>query len=274
MSITSQPISPRTWAVALPIGLILLALILYLVHHHNTFFQDQQVRTITIGVIGIVVLVLANNAIIGGIGNIEVKYVIAFDTVIFIVLGLIALVSAAPNWGMAALCAGTCLFGGGIIGLLFGLPLGTEQVKDKTFQAQADARQQMDSVNLATAKAIASNAPEHAPSPEVVQAAQVARQKADAQVAGSNSRNLLSETADSLGKLLAGASLAKFGDLHAMFKSTAVTISGSISPGQTSPTLGGSLILYFGLIGFISGLLLPAYFMDKWQEGGSHNVVP
>jgi hypothetical protein len=94
MARDSQPISPLTWAIALPVGLAVLALALYLVHHHNPLFQDQQVTTLTIGIIGLLVLVAANNAIIRSNRNLEVKFVIAFDVVLFIVLGLIALISA------------------------------------------------------------------------------------------------------------------------------------------------------------------------------------
>ncbi|CAN5714516.1 hypothetical protein BH10ACI4_BH10ACI4_35490 [soil metagenome] len=268
MAEVRQPVRLLVWAIALPIAVAVLAFVFYLVHHHNALFQDQQIRTLIIGIIGLLMLVAANQAIIRSNRDIEVKFVIAFDVVLFIVLGMVALISAAPYWGMASLCAGTCLFGGGIIGLLFGLPLGSEQIQDKTVIAQSQARRKMDLINLATAKAVAANEPQQAPAPHVVQAAQIAREQADTQAAKNRGRNLLSETASSLGKLLAGASLAKFGDLFDKFKGAALTISRDINPGQNSLTLGGSLILYFGLIGFISGLLLPAYFMGKWQDGG------
>jgi hypothetical protein len=252
------------------IGLVVLSIILRLIHGNNSFFRDQQIKTVIAGLIGIAVLVGANDAIIRSTRKIEVQYVIAFDVVIFIVLGLIALISAAPYWGMACLCAGACLFGGGILGLLFGLPLGSETVKSQADRAQIDARKKLDSINLATANAITTKTPDSAPSQQAIQNAKSAMDKADIHVASSSRHNLLSETASTLSKILAGAGLAKFDRLLVMFKTASLTVTRCIlgNAGESCAVLGGALILYFGLIGFIAGLVLPAYFMDNWQQGG------
>jgi len=79
------------------------------------------------------------------------------------------------------------------------------------------------------------------------------------------SQTLLAQTASSLSKLLAGAGLARFHDLLTFFRYTSHEISQYIDPGMGSSTLGGALILYFTLLGFLSGLFLPAYFMKNWQ---------
>jgi hypothetical protein len=251
------------------IALVAFAFILRFVHHHNSLFHDQQVRTVIAGVMGIIVIVGAYHFTISSTQKLEVKYIIAFDVVFFIVAGLGALFSAATYWGTACLCAGSCLFGGGIIGLLFGLPLGSEAVKNQADQAQAAASKKIDTAKLATAVAVVDNVQPSAEAVQMVDDAKAAKERADLQAASSNRHNLLSDTASSLSKVLAGAGLAKYQDLLSLFKTTSATVTASITGGEgPGSVLGGALILYFGLAGFIAGLVLPAYFMANWQAGG------
>ena len=260
---------PVTVTLMTIVGLVALAVIMWLVHHHNNLFRDQQIRTLLAGVLGIIVLVCAYDVIIRSTQNLQVKYVIAFDVVFFIVAGLGALISAATHWGTASLCAGACLLGGGIIGLLFGLPLGSEAVKNQADQAQAEASRKIDTAKLATATAAVDSTQPSAQAAQMVDEAKAAKDQADLQAATSNRHNLLSDTASSLSKILAGAGLAKYQDLLALFKTTAAAITTCITAGDApGSVLGGALILYFGLVGFISGLVLPAYFMVNWQAGG------
>jgi hypothetical protein len=255
-------------------ALVAFAFILKFVHHHNSLFRDQQVRTLLAGALGIIVIVGAYHFTISRAQKLEVKYVIAMDVVFFIVAGFGALISSATYWGTACLCAGACLFGGGIIGLLFGLPLGSEAVKNQADQAQAEASKKIDAAKLATAVAAADNVQPSAQAVQVVDDAKAAKARADLQAASSNRHNLLSDTASSLSKILAGAGLAKYQDLLNLFKSTSVTVTACITGGDgPGSVLGGALILYFGLAGFISGLVLPAYFMVNWQAGGGNDVT-
>ena len=49
-----------------------------------------------------------------------VRYVIAYNSVMFIVVGLTALVLLCPMWEIPFLISGACLLVGGFFGLLFG----------------------------------------------------------------------------------------------------------------------------------------------------------
>src|SRR6201995_5720840 len=51
-----------------------------------------------------------------------VRFVIAFDSVVFIVVGLAAAVLVCSRWEVALLLSGSCLLVGGFFGLLFGYP--------------------------------------------------------------------------------------------------------------------------------------------------------
>src|SRR5436305_933174 len=83
----------------------------------------------------------------------------------------------------------------------------------------------------------------------------------DQQAADSSRHNLLSDTASSVSRILAGAGLAKYQDLLTLFETTYATVTTAITGGEgPASVLGGALILYFGLAGFIAGLVLPAYF--------------
>jgi len=175
-------------------------------------------------------------------------------------------VPAAYYWSTACLCAGACLLGGGILGLLFGMPLGNEVKNDDVAKATVAAQK----AASAATKETDSDAKK-----ALIAKADAAQSHADQNAAGSNSRNLLSSTASSLSKLLAGAGLAKYSTLFILFKTTSwnITRAVNVCPGNCdtwppNSVLGGAIILYFGLLGFIAGLFLPAYFMRGWQDGG------
>ena len=93
-------------------------------------------------------------------------------------------------------------------------------------------------------------------------------------------KNLLEDTASSLSKLLTGASLVKVASIYHFFQKTSWTVGyyltdgnlrseGTVHPQYASANiavLGGALILYFLMLGFLSGLFLPAYFMKGWDN--------
>lgn len=92
-------------------------------------------------------------------------------------------------------------------------------------------------------------------------------------------RNLLEDTASSLSKLLTGASLVKIGDLYRFFQATSWKVGYYLTDGNLYASganrqyvsaniavMGGALILYFLILGFLSGLFLPAYFMKGWDD--------
>lgn len=187
--------------------------------------------------------------------------VIAFDVVIFIVVGLVLVVGAAFRWEAACLCAGACLIGGGIVGLLFGMPLGNAQVTTSSPILNEAAK--TDESNIDPKNLVNTNVATAAPANKI--AGDMMARKLKAAQERVASQTLLAQTASSLSKLLAGAGLARFHDLLTFFRYTSHEISQYIDPGMGSSTLGGALILYFTLLGFLSGLFLPAYFMKNWQ---------
>ncbi len=52
---------------------------------------------------------------------------VAFNAVIFIVLGFAAIIAATPRWVVGSFWAGTCLLAGGFVGMLFGIPLHVDK---------------------------------------------------------------------------------------------------------------------------------------------------
>lgn len=257
------------WAIPLSIiAVVIIVSSAYALHHHNNFFHDPQIRTVACSLGAVLAMIGAFNGIITSSKKHAIQYVIAFDVVLALVLGFVTLIPAAYYWGTACLSAGACVFGGGILGLLFGMPLGNESKNDELNQAKITAQRAKDSADKAPdAQKLAFTA-----------TATEAQKKVDRLSADSGSRNLLSNSASALNKVLAGAGLVKAKSLFLLFKTTSWNITLAVNFSSSDPSigkptnsvLGGAIILYFGLLGFISGLFLPAYFMRGWQDGGSH----
>lgn len=266
----------------------------------------------------------------------QIPYVIAFDTTLFLLLGMVLAVTASREWATACLCAGACLLGGGFLGLLFGVPYGrttadlmaTGSVVSPNANGGGSGKAgKADSSGAGSPPAVPGSGPqgagaEEAPAgsaasagapgtapkisvpnphaPEVVPPAgsaagspahgapggqgtktppSPAQAQTPAAYAAATGRNLLEDTASSLSKLLTGASLVKIGSIYEFFQKTSWKIGyyltdGNVHAGTTGAqqyvssniaVLGGGLILYFLLLGFLSGLFLPAYFMKGWE---------
>jgi hypothetical protein len=111
---------------------------------------------------------------------------------------------------------------GGFFGLLFGYPQGVAQ-QIKTVQA-GEANQQ----------------------------------------APNRDKTLLADSAATLGKVITGFTLAKLGTVSTEFENLCKTI-GPVLGAQdavAAQVLAGVIVAYFLATGFLSGLLLPSYFMS------------
>jgi hypothetical protein len=151
-----------------------------------------------------------------------VRFVIAFDTVVFIAVGLAAAVLACNHWEIALLLSGACLLLGGFVGLLFGYPQGVaEQNKQQLVQGQGNAQ---------------------APS----------RDKTLLAESAATLGKLI--TGFTLAKL--GDASQKYSDLcHAIGPALGVDAA-------TNSIVAGVIMAYFLATGFLAGLLLPSYFMS------------
>jgi hypothetical protein len=158
-------------------------------------------------------------------GDSSVRFVIVFDALVFTLVGLATAVSAAPGWEIALLLCGSCLLVGAFFGLLFGYPQGVAQS--------------------------ATHPPVSQPRQEVPAAPQTTPQK-----------NLIAESASTLGKVIAGFTLAKSGVLIDHFHHVCNAVAPALGRPQGDVVLAGAIILYFFATGFFSGLLLPPYFMS------------
>jgi hypothetical protein len=178
----------------------------------------------------------------------SVRNAIAFDSIIFTLLGLATAVAAAPQWETALLLSGTCLLIGAFFGLLFGYPQGvaTSQPSHDTGPSDQTKQQgaplQQDTIQQKTPARTTQIPPQSMPQ-----------------------KNLIAESASTLGKVIAGFTLAKGGPLIQHFQRICHTVAPALchqSSGDGGIVLAGAIILYFFATGFFSGLLLPSYFMS------------
>ena len=179
-----------------------------------------------------IVFVLAGGLLIGAnrvffpkdsdrTGAQAIPYVIAFDCVTAIVVGMAATVLACNRWEVAFLLAGSCVLIGGFFGLLFGYPQGVAQ----------------------------QSAPSAAGDP---------KQPA------TPGKNLVADSAATLGKVITGFTLAKLNTVSKSFSTLCNTLGpalGGLDSAQ-SHVLAGVILAYFLATGFLCGLFLPTYFMS------------
>jgi hypothetical protein len=177
----------------------------------------------------------------------SVRNAIAFDSIIFTLLGLATAVAAAPQWETALLLSGTCLLIGAFFGLLFGYPQGvaTSQPSHDTGPSDQTKQQgaplQQDTIQQKTPARTTQIPPQSMPQ-----------------------KNLIAESASTLGKVIAGFTLAKAGPLIQHFQRICHTVAPALCHQSSDGgiVLAGAIILYFFATGFFSGLLLPSYFMS------------
>jgi hypothetical protein len=175
----------------------------------------------------------------------NVRFVIAFDIVIFIIVGLAATILACNHWEPSLLLAGSCLLIGGFFGLLFGYPQGVAQQATTPPAATPPTQGAGVPMPQATPPTQATGTPP------------------------THEKNLLADSAATLGKVITGFTLAKLGQFsvhysalcHTIGPSLGVPSSGAQATG-TDQVVAGLIIAYFLATGFFSGLLLPPYFMS------------
>jgi hypothetical protein len=231
----------------------------------------------------------------------SVRYAIAFDAVVFTIVGLAATVAAAPQWQMAFLLSGTCLLIGAFFGLLFGYPQGVAQTSAaqpshelRQPAEQTPAGNNPSAANPATAmdaaagngtttanSTAAENNAAEAGATEKPAATDNGATPANGTPAAADGaawsaagnrppqstpqKNLIAESASTLGKVIAGFTLAKADPLVHHFHQICNVVGPALGQ-QHSPDAGvvlaGAIMLYFFATGFFSGLLLPTYFMS------------
>ncbi len=210
---------------AIPGALVLTVLVVAVVYRTELGIAKSP-RVLLVAALAALILYGANRAIIRtSSGNEDVRYVIAYNCVIFIVVGLAGAILSCTEWTVALLLCGSSMLTGGFFGLLFGYPQGVAQ--------QSGAQ--------------ANNLP---------------NQSGGSQPA--SKKNLVAESAETLGKVIAGFTLAKAGRVTADFASLCHTVSPAlgVQDATVAYVLAGVTIVYFFAVGFFSGLLLPAYFMS------------
>lgn len=257
----------RKLLVMTVIVLVVFAIALWLgADHLGAKPFSSFTRTIAAFVTALAVLV-GTGMVIFNQGNekTDIPYVIAFDIIAFVVLGLAVLISAATRWQAACLMAGASLLGGGFFGFIFGMPLSAVSAPDQGEAGQTAAKAAEEAHN-AMMTAFAARTDEAI---AAAKQAQATAQKAAETTGRIAKHSLLAEAAGTLSKLIAGATLVQIKPLFEEFKRASEYIS--IYLLQDNPlngaTLGGAALLYFIFLGFLSGLFLPAYFMqDFWDR--------
>ncbi len=194
---------------------------------HNTFFRaSQNAAANAAPAVGTNPPAVGAGAVANnGGGDASVRYVIVFDSLVFTLVGLATAIAAAPGWETALLLCGSCLLIGAFFGLLFGYPQG-----------------------------VAQSATPHPVTPT--------GQAAPATPPANSQKNLIAESASTLGKVIAGFTLARSGVLIEHFRHLCFIVGPALGQQQDGVVLAGAIILYFFATGFFSGLLLPPYFMS------------
>ena len=236
----------KYWFVALLTIAAIVVLFFALFSFHNIVPIVFDGRTVLI--LGIAAaLILASTKVFFSDGSnvTQVRYVVAFDAVVFVILGVAATVLACSQWETAVLLAGSSLMIGGFVGLLFGYPQGVAQ--------KAAALSASPNPQAATANGQAANG-----APDPGQGGGAAPNAAPA-----HSQNLVAESAATLGKVITGFTLAKVDTMGGYFGRLVNQIGPALgsSDAGTAPVLAGVIITYFLATGFLCGLFLPPYFM-------------
>lgn len=239
----------KYWVVALLTILAIAVLIFAVFSFRNIVPITLDGRTVLVLGIATVLIFASTRVFFSDGSNVtSVRYVVAFDAVVFVILGSAATVLACGRWETAVLLAGSSLMIGGFVGLLFGYPQGVAQ--------QA---------------AIQSTNPSAAPGNVNGQAANGAPDPAQGPTpppppntpAPAHAQNLVAESAATLGKVITGFTLAKVGGMSDYFGKLTNLIGPALgsSDAATAPVLAGVIITYFLATGFLCGLFLPPYFM-------------
>ena len=206
---------------ALPILLVVAVVILGVVYRQEISVA-AHLRTLVVLALGAFALYAGNRAMFPPGRNSgdpdSVRYVVAFDSIVFLIVGLAAAMIVCRDWEIPLLLGGACALIGGFFGLLFGYPQG---VASQSTTAGAG-------VPTTT-----------------------------------RDKNLVAESAATMGKLIAGFTLAKLGGVFTHFSNLCHALAPALTDGHSDYgyVLAGVIVAYFLATGFLSGLLLPSYFM-------------
>jgi hypothetical protein len=273
----------RTITPSVVPSMMVLCLVVAIILYWVSFPTAGDAQATLVLVFAGCVLYGANKAVFtesrGNTDPLFVRYVIAYNAVIFIVVGLAALIILCKKWEIPFLISGACLLIGGFFGLLFGYPQGVAQkpVPAPPTAPAATPQQAVPGTTSGSAAAsgggagatgaatgtgstvggtgVAGGAAPAPPTPGTV---------SPAQIASVQNNNLVAESAATLGKVIAGFTLAKITPVYNFFVHLCHTIAPALGPVDCSvaPVLAGSMLAYFLATGFLSGLFLPSYFMS------------
>ncbi|RSL18364.1 hypothetical protein EDE15_3931 [Edaphobacter aggregans] len=227
---------PLTYVLVTCSGL-LIAFVLF--RYRDVLFSPESVRTWIAIFAATGLLTLAGKAIFTfrpvNADPANVRYVIAFNCLTFVIVGNGLLIVACKSWAMPLILANACLLIGGFFGLLFGYPSGVAQTANKPRAATPSS-----GTPTSSAKPI----------------------DASVDTTPHQNQNLLAESASTLGKVLTGFTLAKASQVAEHFSQLCHALAPALSSDEkTNFIMAGVVIAYFLATGFLSGLLLPSYFM-------------
>jgi hypothetical protein len=270
----------RTITPSVVPSMMVLCLVVAIILYWVSFPTAGDAQATLVLVFAGCVLYGANKAVFtesrGNTDPLFVRYVIAYNAVIFIVVGLAALIILCKKWEIPFLISGACLLIGGFFGLLFGYPQGVAQKPVPAPPTTPAATPQQSGTTSGSAAASgggarATGAATGAGSTEggtgVAGDATLAPPRgtvSQAQIASVQNNNLVAESAATLGKVIAGFTLAKITPVYNFFVHLCHTIAPALGAVDCSvaPVLAGSMLAYFLATGFLSGLFLPSYFMS------------
>jgi len=188
---------------------------------------------------------------------------VAFNAMVAMLAGGALVVGSSRNWTIMLLVAGTCLGVGFIFGLLFGFPLSSKPASTANGGGgnnPANAGNGAGGNQPANAgNAGGGNQPANVGNAGAGNAAG----GGDGTATSPTGQTIFQQSADSLSKVIAGATLVSAKPLYGFFGSIASAVSqnaAAIGVSPTSPLYGSALTLYFLVLGFLSGLLLPHFY--------------
>ena len=214
------------------------------------------------------ILVSAQRAIYGnGSGATDptyVRYTILFSSIIFNIVGFSTIVISCTQCGATVLMAGGSLLIGGFFGLLFGYPSG---VASQPVNPQASRITPANQSTPTPDRTNQNTTPTGQPGQETPFADQTGQNAASVGATATQSqgqdRNLLAEASSTLGKLLTGFTLAKANSIKLFASTLCHRIGPAFGPDdRTNFLMAGAMLVFFLATGFVSGLLLPSYFMS------------
>jgi hypothetical protein len=166
-------------------------------------------------------------------GPIPIENFIAYNMTVFIVLGFAVTIAAADRWPTACLWGGAAMLAGGAAGVLFGIPNATDESNSRANR-------------------------------NALKAAQARSQSEPAVHMPAKGRTLMNDTASWMSKFLAGAGFAQAHTLVSYFIQLSRSVASCImlpTSGPNVTAVGAGLLLYFGILGFFCGYLLPYTFI-------------